>query len=93
MIPVKEKAPTASVVAVVICPTGSRNWIVTPAIPGSPVSRTPLPLTSLNFVPETEAGKARLPKRRPVTAWWPKSSVAEIVPGGGGGQRLLDGFA
>ena len=82
--PRKEKLPEESVVVVRTFPAASRSWIVTPASPPSPVSRTPLPLTSLNFVPEIVAGAARFPKRRPETVWCPKSRVAVRVPGGGG---------
>src|SRR4029077_20308376 len=59
-------------------PDGVFNWIDTPDIPASPVSRTPLPLASLNFTPEMLAGAATwLPKRYPV-AFWPGVSVMAI---------------
>ena len=60
-------------------PTELVSRIVTPETPDSPVSLTPLPLASLNFVPEIDPIAARLPKRNPV-AFWPAVTVTLIVP-------------
>ena len=81
-----ENAPAASVVVVRTTPPASVTRIVTPESPGSPASRTPLPLTSLNFTPliAPVVTSGRLPKRSPVTVRCAKLIVDEIVPGGAG---------
>jgi hypothetical protein len=76
---VKEKLPEVSVVVVRTAPTELVSRIVTPETPDSPGVLTPLPLASLNFVPEIDPIAARLPKRNPV-AFWPAVTVTLIVP-------------
>ena len=78
-IPVNAKFPEASVVAVRTVPAASVSRIVTPESPGSPASRTPFPLRSLNFVPETPPA-CRLPKRFPVELGADSEIVTLIVP-------------
>src|SRR5215468_710248 len=88
--PGKEKSPAAVVVEVVVCPAAFLSWIVTPASGGSPASRTPLPLTSLNLVPEIEpvaAASDWFPKRKPV-AFCAGAIVIGKVPGAAGAVCL-----
>ena len=68
----------------VTAPEASVTRIVTPDRPGSSPSRTPFPLTSLNFTPLIVPPTGRFPNRMTETDRCAKLITAWLVPGTGG---------